>query len=214
VGRAVGRPRTPQLNSERIGAAALELVDADGNFTMPGLAQRLGVQVSSIYHHAPGRAAVVELVRDRVTSDIDGSWFDTLPWDQAIDAWARNYLSAFRKHPAAIRLLATETISAPHSIAVFTAAASSLYRAGFPDNEILAVITAVESFILGAALDAVAPATMITVSEAEGTETLRLALAAAPSGPARAQQAFDVGLAALVEGLRTLLLDHTESSGP
>ncbi|WP_415847520.1 TetR/AcrR family transcriptional regulator, partial [Tsukamurella strandjordii] len=94
MSRRVGRPSTPQIDRASIGAAALELIDRDGGFTMPALARRLGVQVSSIYHHVDGRGAVVELVREAVTKDVDGAWFDTLPWDEAVEAWARGYRAA------------------------------------------------------------------------------------------------------------------------
>ena len=39
--------------------AALELVDKDGRFTVPELAHKLGVSVSSLYHHVAGRADIV-----------------------------------------------------------------------------------------------------------------------------------------------------------
>lgn len=217
MSRRVGRPSTPQLDRASIGAAALELVDRDGSFTMPALAQRLGVQASSIYHHAAGRAAVVELVREQVTADIGGQWFETLPWDQAIDAWARRYRDAFAAHPSTVRLLATETVASPPSVAVYRAAAAGLLRAGFRAEETFGIIVAIENFILGAALDAAAPDEVIHIDdEDEGDEgdedegdradePLRRVLSAAPSGRARPQQAFDLGLAALIAGLRGLL---------
>src|SRR5688500_14213094 len=92
----LGRPRVALLDRDKLGTAALKLVDRDGDFTMPGLAKHLGVQVSSIYHHVPGgRSEVVELVRVLVTNRIDGSAFNTLPWDEAFVVWAHSYLEAF-----------------------------------------------------------------------------------------------------------------------
>ena len=35
-------------------------VDRTGRFTFPELAERLGVSVSSLYHHVKGRADIVE----------------------------------------------------------------------------------------------------------------------------------------------------------
>ena len=48
--RRVGRPSRPVLDRRRIGAAALQLVDDTGGFTLPELARRLGVQTPSLYH--------------------------------------------------------------------------------------------------------------------------------------------------------------------
>lgn len=206
VSRRAGRPSTPQLDRASIGAAALELVDRDGSFSLPTLARRLGVTVSSIYHHADGRAAVIGLVRDLVTADIDAGCFDVLPWDQALDTWARTYRDAFAAHPSAVRLLATETIGGRQNLAMYSAATSGLLRAGFPEGLVMGIVVAVENFLLGAALDVSAPDEPIHVDDEAGIEDLRRALAAAPSGRERSLQAFDLGLAALIEGLRALLV--------
>ena len=201
----MGRPRVARLDRERIAEAALELVDRDGDFRMPDLARHLNVQVSSIYHHAKGRAAVVELVRHRVVREIDGSAFERLPWDVAFSEWARSYRAAFSRHPTAIRLLATETVRDPGSLSVYHSAAAGLRDAGFPDDHIMAVITAAENFLLGAALDAAAPEVMIEADSTTTDDALTRALAAAPRGPERAEQAFELGLAALLAGFRNLL---------
>ena len=201
----MGRPRVALLDRDRIGAAALQLVDRDGDFTMPGLARHLGVQVSSVYHHVPaGRAEVIELVRVLVSHRIDDAAFDRLPWDEAFVVWARSYLDAFSAHPAAVRLLATEPIRDPALLAAYNPVAAGLSRAGFADDEIIAVITAAESFFLGAALDASAP-DIIAGGRDEIAPDLRRALDAAPSGPARAKQAFDLGVDVFVAGLRLRL---------
>ncbi|MET9326005.1 TetR/AcrR family transcriptional regulator C-terminal domain-containing protein [Tsukamurella sp. NPDC003166] len=206
MSRRVGRPSSPQLDRASIGAAALELVDEDGSLSMPALARRLGVQVSSIYHHVEGRAGVIGLVRDLVTADIDATCFDALPWDEALDTWARTYRDAFAAHPSAVRLLATETIGGDQNLAMYTAAAAALLRAGFPVDRVMGIIVGVENFLLGAALDVSAPDEPIHVGDEPGAEDLRRAVAAAPSGPDRSLQAFDLGRAAMIEGLRALLV--------
>ncbi|MGG7102459.1 TetR/AcrR family transcriptional regulator [Rhodococcus sp. 24CO] len=208
----MGRPRIARLDRERIAEAALALVDRDGDFKMPDLAKHLNVQVSSIYHHAKGRAAVVELVRNRVVREIDGSAFERLTWDDAFTAWARSYRSAFSRHPTSIRLLATETVRDPTSLSVYYAPAEGLRKAGFPDDHILAVITAAENFLLGAALDAAAPEVMIEADSTTPDDALTRALAAAPTGQARAEQAFELGWRALLSGFRRLLEELHEAS--
>ncbi|BBX35061.1 tetracycline repressor [Mycolicibacterium mageritense DSM 44476 = CIP 104973] len=202
----MGRPRVALLSRDKIGAAALKLVSRDGDFTMPGLARELGVQVAAVYHHVPaGRSEVIEMVRVLVAQNIDDAAFDRLPWDEAFVVWTRSYLDAFSGHPAAVRLLATEPIRDPDLIAAYNPVAAGLSRAGFVDGEIIAVITAAENFVLGAALDASAP-DLAVAADQDGIEPeLRRALDAAPSGAARARQAFDLGVSALVAGLRARL---------
>jgi len=64
------------------------------------------------------------------------------------------------------------------------------------------VITAVENFVLGSALDLAAPPVMVTGIDADATPRLAEAAAATPSGRARADQGFHLGLDALITGLR------------
>jgi hypothetical protein len=67
------------------------------------------------------------------------------------------------------------------------------------------VITAVESFVLGSALDLVAPPVMVTGIDADATPRLAEAAGATAVGRARADQAFHLGLDALIVGLHHAL---------
>lgn len=203
----MARPRTPRLNRDKIATAALALVDRHGDFTMPTLAKQLDVQVSSIYHHVPGgRDGVVELIRLTATDHIDGSAFDDRPWDEAFELWARSFLDAFRAHPAAIRLLASKPVRDQSLVAVYNSVAGGLLRAGVPDHQVYGVIVATESFLLGCALDLVAPETVTTADvDAGASPELQEALDAAPAGVARAEQSYELGLEMFIAGVRALL---------
>ena len=80
----MARPRKALLDRMRIGRTALELVDETGDFTVPEIARRLGVQTASVYHHVDGRAGVVELLRERVVDGLDPATLDERPWDVAL----------------------------------------------------------------------------------------------------------------------------------
>ena len=67
------------------------------------------------------------------------------------------------------------------------------------------MITAVESFVLGSALDLAAPPVMVTGIDAGTTPRLAQAASATPSGRPRADQAFQLGLDALITGLHHAL---------
>ena len=66
----MGRPPTPLLSTDRITAAAMDLVAATGGFTMPELARKLQVSPSSLYNHVTGRDQIVELLRERAMSEV------------------------------------------------------------------------------------------------------------------------------------------------
>jgi hypothetical protein len=67
------------------------------------------------------------------------------------------------------------------------------------------LINAMESFILGSALDLVAPPVMISDLTRETAPHLSAVLDHTPTYHRRAELAFDVGLRALITGFRTLI---------
>ncbi|MFM9372463.1 TetR/AcrR family transcriptional regulator [Streptomyces sp. Da 82-17] len=199
----MGRPRKALLDRARIGATALQLVDEKGDFTVPEVARRLGVQTASVYHHVDGRAGVVELVRERVVEKLDPDTLGLRPWDRALEAWARSYRAAFAAHPRAIAILMTSPVRAPRVIGQYEQVAGMLVDAGFPEDEVMPVITGLDNIVLGSALDMSAPEVMWVVED-ESTAP-RLAAAQQATGAARADRAFELTLAGFLAHCRGLL---------
>ncbi|WP_062647684.1 TetR/AcrR family transcriptional regulator [Streptomyces maremycinicus] len=198
----MGRPRTPLLDRERITSTALQLVDEQGDFSVPQIAKRLGVQTGSVYHHVDGRDGIVELLRERVSAAIDPTTLDAAPWDAALESWARSYRAAFAAHPRTIPLLMTSPVRAPRVLEQYERAVTLLLDAGFAPRSVMPLIIALENLVLGSALDLAAPETMWELTEEGATPHLAEALAAVPEG--RADQAFEVGLTGLMNHARTL----------
>jgi AcrR family transcriptional regulator len=197
----MGRPHTPLLDRDRIADAALKLTDRRGDFTILDLSRALKVTPAAIYHHVDGRAGIITLMRERMARTVDASGFGQLPWDEGLRRWAVSYRETFAAHPGAIGMLAAEPVADPAVHALYEQAATALEDAGFPRHTVLAIITAVESFVLGSALDLAAPPVMVSGIDAGATPRLAEAASATPSGRARADQAFDLGLDALITGL-------------
>ena len=110
----MGRPRQAILSQEKIYRAALELVDEFGDFTLPGLAKKLSVSPSSIYHHVHGRPEIINGIRSVIGSDAlaAGDFFTAGPdWRDRAAAWARSYRSALGQHAKAIPLLVGEAVT-------------------------------------------------------------------------------------------------------
>ncbi|MGX2997625.1 TetR/AcrR family transcriptional regulator [Streptomyces sp. JNUCC 64] len=199
----MGRPRTPLLDRERITTAALELVDGEGDFSVPRIAARLGVRTASVYHHVDGRDGIVELLRERVCEAIDSTMLDTGPWDRALTGWARSYRAAFAAHPRAIPLLTTSPVRAPRVLDQYERAVARLLDAGFDPADVMPVVTALENLVLGSALDLAAPESMWELPDR--TVTPRLAHALAAMGPGRADRAFELALTGFVARAAALL---------
>lgn len=209
----MGRPTKALLDLERIGATALALVDAQGDFSVPQIARRLGVQTASVYHHVEGRAGIVELLRARVAADVDTTTLDLRPWDRALDAWARSYRAAFAAHPRAIPLLTTSKVAAPEALAQYERAVALLLEAGFPENAVMILISALDNIVLGSALDLAAPETMWEPAPNGSTPLLAKALATIDNGR-RADAAFELALTAFLNHTRELLAGTANSPCP
>ena len=55
--------RVRLLDVDKIVDTAIVLINEKGRFTMPELATRLGVSISSIYHHISGRGELVDRIQ-------------------------------------------------------------------------------------------------------------------------------------------------------
>lgn len=200
-----------RLNRDRLVSAALDLVDADGAgaLSMRVLADRVDRQVSSLYNHVSGRDDLIEAMRARIVTGIDVSAFAEsagLAWDEALEVWARSYLRVFAAHPNLIRLLATTSIRDRSTYAMYDAVVAGLRRGGWPESEVIAVVRTVEAHVLGSALDMVAPGDLLAQEAAdEQFPAVYAALAAHNADSYGAEPSFELGLAALLDGLRVRL---------
>jgi AcrR family transcriptional regulator len=214
MSRRAGRPATPILDRDTIARGALELIDEVGpeGLSLAALAEHLGVRPSSFYNHVTGKDDILAGVRELISDSIPAQMFAELPWDQALASWARGYRLAFAAHPKAIPLLATtEVAGAKRTFQSLEQVITGLERGGWPKDIVISVMVAVESFILGSALDLVAPPSNFDPGPFRDevpafTESVAARdKAAADQGRPPADLAFEVGLAALIDGLRALL---------
>ncbi|WP_432570637.1 TetR/AcrR family transcriptional regulator [Kineococcus sp. SYSU DK005] len=214
--RPRGRPSEPVLSAERITGAAVRLVASRGHdaLTMAALARELGVAPSALYNHVATKQDVLRRVQDHVNREVDCSAFGALPWDEALTAWARSYRDVYARHVPLVPVIAVTPVrGAPHTLAMYERVAAGLREGGWPAHLVLDAVVAVESFVLGSALDTQAPPDIFdpggeTGGENESGPGEGSALAAAVrarGGGDAALASFELGLAALVEGLRAAL---------
>ncbi|MBL3700063.1 TetR/AcrR family transcriptional regulator [Leucobacter luti] len=208
--RPAGRPRTAVLSRERILAAAFELADVrGGDFTLAALARSLGVRPSALHHYFAGKDELIAGMRGQLTARIGDHGFETSPWHVAILSWARAHRLTFGAHPGIIAALATLPVAdEPESIVDYERIAAALRRDGYPEHRIVPAIVAIESFIIGSALDSLAPednlrpvANRGIAPHLTGAEEAARDHALA-RGHSAATETFEFGLTALVAGLR------------
>lgn len=192
------------LDVETILDAALACVDELGRLTMADLAGRLGTSASSIYHHVRGRPEIIELMRERLVASVEAPPLDRTDWGEQVAAWMRSYRRSLAEHPNLIPLLTEQTMTAGSVLLGYDRVAALLGAAGFPQGEVMLWVSVLDSYALGAALDLAAPDEVWRADDGV-TPTLDAALRAAPQGRARADAAFELGVDALLAGMRIRL---------
>lgn len=197
----MGRPSVPILSTDRIVSAAMDLVSATGGFTIPELARRLKVSPSSLYNHVSGREQIVELLRDRAMSEVDLPDSDTdRPWAEVVADIMRSYRRSYARYPRLIPLLTAHAVNSSHAFTMYNALAVTLTRGGFDPADTLRIITLFDNYVLGSALDLAAPDEPWESAAEVGPE-LAAALSTGTPKPARADDAFEFGLAVVLRGL-------------
>lgn len=179
---------------------------------MKELAKRLGVQPPALYNHVANRHEVVNAMRGRLALSFEVDHFDDLPWYDALVPWAWAYRDAFAAHPQTIALLAILPLGDEEAVFLnYETIFSALHRQGWPVSELASAVIALESFIIGSALDVLAPEdNQAPGSLADRAPTMHAALearkaAAKAQGATAADVTFGVGLRLLVDGMRARL---------
>ncbi|NDU77615.1 TetR family transcriptional regulator [Actinomadura sp. DSM 109109] len=132
------RPRVP-LSRGRVLRAAVRLADRDGldSLTMRRLAQEVGVEAMSLYHHVAGKEAVldgiVEVVLDEIMTAAEeaGGPPPGRDWRAALRARILGARDVLLRHRWAPRLLASRTTANPVVIAYFDQIVGLLRAGGF-----------------------------------------------------------------------------------
>lgn len=199
----MARPSSPILSAEKIARTALGLVDASGEFTVGAVADRLGVRPSSLYNHVSGRDDIVEGMRALMMNDTTLTLDPDASWDEALPLLLREYRDSFARHPRLIPMLTSYTVVSEPVMRMYGVMATILRKSGIPDDLLLDAITIMDSFVIGAALDVAAP-DEVWDSSAATSDAMRAAIAAAPTGRARADRSFDIGLRLMLDGIRAL----------
>ncbi|MBG0739811.1 TetR family transcriptional regulator [Paeniglutamicibacter antarcticus] len=214
--RRAGRPPHPVLGPGRITKAALRLIARDGykGLTMSALARLLNVAPSALYNHVSSKQDVLLLVEDHLMAGVDISGFEAGPWHQAVRGWAWSYRNVFARHTPLIPVIAVLPVTnAPQTVKMYEAVTAGFHAAGWPPDQIIDAIVALESFIFGSAFDVNAPAEIFNAGELAAdaplfTQAVASRASGSGSGPGGDERpvspsdtAFGLGLEALIDGL-------------
>ncbi len=223
-GREAPPAREP-VTLERVGAAALRIVDAEGldALTVRRLAQELGVGTMTLYWYVQNKDEVLDLVADRIMADV------TLPspgddWRQAVRDVATAVRSALIRHANAVPVMLERGSLGPNGIALIDTSLGLLRAAGFDPGMAADAYNTIANYVLGSAaaqLSTLNPPGRPDISRPAYGQMLRDYIGSLPGGRyqnlkdaaprifgASTDARFSVGLEFIIDGL-ALRLEQT-----
>ncbi|WP_019066247.1 TetR/AcrR family transcriptional regulator [Streptomyces hokutonensis] len=202
----MARPRKPLLSTDRIVETARMLVDSEGLAAVSTrrLAAELGVSGPSLYNHFRTKDQILEAVADSVSAQVDLSMFeDGRDWRTALHDWAVSYRSALRDHPNIVPVLATGPGRRPAGLRLADAVYGGMVDAGWPPAQATSIGALMRYFVMGSALGSFAGGFVGDASAYDPADYPHLGQAhlLAEQQEKVDERAFEVGLAALLDGL-------------
>ena len=145
-------PRIP-LSRQRVLRAAVALADRGGvgSLSMRKLAQELGVEAMSLYHHVANKDDILDGIVDVVFSEIDLPSGDA-DWKAAMRQRAVSARQALRRHPWATALMESRSTPGPANLRHHDAVLGVLRNAGFSVELAAHAYSLLDAYIYGFAL--------------------------------------------------------------
>jgi AcrR family transcriptional regulator len=145
-------PRAP-LTRQRVLEAAVALADRGGiaSLSMRKLAQELGVEAMSLYHHVANKDAILDGIVDVVFAEIELPSGD-VGWKEAMRRRAVSARQALRRHPWATALMESRPTPGPANLRHHDAVLGVLRTAGFTVELAAHAYSLMDAYIYGFAL--------------------------------------------------------------
>lgn len=166
------RGRRPALSVARVVTAAIALADAEGleAVTMRRVSQELGVVPMTLYTYVPDKAALLDLMLDRLYLDMPRRPRPDQPWRERLAAIAEENRALYARHPWAAGLPASRPPLGPGLMAKYEYELTAFDGVGLDDVETDSALTYLLGFVQGsarAAADARAAAERSAQTDAE-----------------------------------------------
>ncbi len=205
------RKREP-LSPGRIVQAAFEVIGAEGlaEFSTRKLAQRLGCEAMSVYHHFPSKAHLMDALVDSAVASLR-------PIPPDFDFIAGQRFAAFEyramglRFPAFFPFLSVHRMNTPKALAWLNAMIGAYRKAGFSDRDAAHYFRQFGYYIIGAVLDETAgyargPSTAAPVPFEVMKRDFPNVLSAGPHfAKGEWRRIFELGLEMELEGLTSAL---------
>src|SRR5215216_4220189 len=141
------------LSRQRVLGAAVALADRGGvgSVSMRKLAQELGVEAMSLYHHVAGKDDLLDGMVDVVFGEIELPAGET-DWKAAMRRRALSAREALRRHPWATALMESRSTPGPANVRHHDAVLGILRNAGFSVELAAHAYSLLDAYVYGFAL--------------------------------------------------------------
>lgn len=145
------RPQREPLSRDRVLQAAIRVADRGGvdAITMRRVAQELGVEAMSLYHHVANKESILDGVVDVVFTAIELPPVGHDDWREAIRARAHSARAVLSKHRWALGLMDSRRSPGPATLCHHDAVLGVLRRAGFSLPMAAHAVSIIDSYIGG-----------------------------------------------------------------
>jgi AcrR family transcriptional regulator len=192
-----------------------------GALSMRRLGAELGVNPMSIYHHLPGKGAVISGLVELVFSGMRVRYSDGSPWQDQVRAWAETYRDLVRSHPNLVLEIVSSAAAVTEAVLLVNEPLyAALDEAGLPPAEVVVVADSVVDFVHGFAIaegaqppghpfDRRELLERLETGAANVLPTMRRVFRALTTDEARYDfdRGFDAGLGILLKGIEASAVD-------
>jgi AcrR family transcriptional regulator len=217
-------PRRPRLSRRQIVYAALALVDREGldALSMRRLGAELGVEAMSLYRYFENKAMLIDGLVAAVWSEMDLSGLERIddPTERLCEL-ARRFRRLAHAHPNVLGLLATRAVHIHAALRPIELTLATLVEAGLEEAMVVQVFHVVVSYLHGYCLQELAlagdqPKKHLWFDlERVPAERFPTVVSLAPQFVHGDFDAgFELGLQAMLTGLKTLLDTSSACSRP
>ncbi|KAA9154288.1 TetR/AcrR family transcriptional regulator [Amycolatopsis acidicola] len=149
----MARPRIPLISRDRALSVALEIIDARGleGLSIRRLAQALGVNGASLYHHFRDKDEIVAGAAELALAELRAAGAHAGGWRRWLPESVRHLRQALLAHPALVPVVARHR-SLGMGARVLDTWAARLMEEGVPSAAVMPLLDALELFAISSAL--------------------------------------------------------------
>ncbi|NLU76971.1 TetR/AcrR family transcriptional regulator [Micromonospora sp. HNM0581] len=223
---------------DEIVTVAIELADTEGleSVTMRALAQAVGVAPMTLYTYVPGKAELLDLMLDLIYTNMERPDRSGEPWQTRVAAVAADNRSLFTAHPWAAEVATGRPPLGPGQMTKYEYELRAFDGTGLDDVTRDAALTYVLDFVRAAARSSAearsaqqesawtdeqwwtanAPLLAQVLDERRFPTAVRVGAAAgaAQNAAYNPDQAYEFGLARILDGLTTLITATLDGTAP